>query len=243
MFKARLIAAILGVFSTASVSAALVTFEYTGVVTASGGIFLPEAPIGSRLDGTFAFDDGLTDSDLSPDVDEFRSETPAANQALASSFAATINAGTLSLSESVDGDPAFFHARVAIVDVSARDAFRYEIERQVTSDDRFTIFLDDNDGTPDAIATGSGNLTNDIADLILHLETIDISAFQGNFASWATSDPSGVVAGFVDFRINSITRQAQDPTPQVPSPAPLGLVALGMFGLGFASLRRRRHAK
>src|SRR5262245_51876195 len=91
-----------------SAMAAMVTYNYTGTGTAATGIFAGQ---GTSVTGTFSFDDRLVDAEpFNATIDAFVSSSPPANLPLAPALSATLNLGSVSLSQ---GAPLGVEADVA----------------------------------------------------------------------------------------------------------------------------------
>jgi len=250
-YVAVLSSMLLMAISASNAMAAIITYDFQGILgPVRTGIFADSntglSATGDAISGSFSFDDGLKDSNASNGLDAYRSDS--ANAALAGSFSASITVGSVTRSHSLPAAGVSPAAQLQVVDLSNQDRVLFSLGGLANNDPMLYLQAVDNaannPGDPDGVATGSNNLAagnNTIADagILDILDSLDLSSFNTLFySSW--TQPNSVegtgTTGFskVQFQWTGISRAAAD----VPGPATLALLGIGLLGLGFS--RRKR---
>jgi len=253
-YVAALSSMLLMAISASNAMAAIITYDFQGILgPVRTGIFADSntglSATGDAISGSFSFDDGLKDSNASNGLDAYRSDFPNdPNDLLAGSFSASITVGSVTRSHSLPAAGVSPAAQLQVVDLSNQDRVLFSLGGLANNDPMLYLQAVDNKinnpGDPDGVATGSNNLTagyNTIAaaGILDILDSLDLSSFDTLFySSW--TQPNSVegtgTTGFstVQFQWTGISRAAAD----VPGPATLALLGIGLLGLGFS--RRKR---
>ena len=213
MYANRIIAGILFGLVTWAADADPITFNFTGTVTVGDGIYASTA--GMPVTGSYTFDtDLLVTSPSDAFFNQFRNNSPAANQALTNVFDMTVTVGAITRSSSDNvSTPSIFSHRVYWGDDSTIDQFQFQSIRRASTDDEALLFLFDLDPSPpNAVSVGSGSLTTDMP-----LTTApNVSLFSNQFNSYIYYDSqTGQWVGQVMFTIETITAAVIPPAEVV----------------------------
>lgn len=220
----QLICFVLLSVAASKVTAAVVTFGYSGEVTASS---LTYAGLnGAPVSGTISFDDSLVDSPFSTGItrsDTFTTQT-AANEPFRGSFQATMQVGAFDFSTQLDASSSGY----AFVQTTSDtvDSVRYSIVPQVGSGREY--FNMQQSGV-DMLNPGSGGLSGTTAEAIAFysLAGRDFGTLSFNVGQWNGWDGTRFL-GYVYFEVTSFSA--------VPIPATLPLLLSGL--LGFLAWRK-----
>jgi hypothetical protein len=241
--------------SAPSAMATVITYDFQGILgPIRTGIFADTetglSATGDAISGSFSFDDGLKDSNASNGLDAYRSDFPNdPNDALAGGFSASITVGSVTRNHTVAAGGVSPAAQLQVVDLANQDRVLFSLGGLANNDPMLYLQAVDNaaanPGDPDGVAAGSNNLMagyNTIADagILDILDNLDLSLFDTPFYSTWTQ-PNSVegtgATGFskVQFQWTGISRATAD----VPAPATLALLGVGLFGLGFSRRKQR----
>ncbi|MCP5068887.1 MAG: PEP-CTERM sorting domain-containing protein [bacterium] len=209
------------VFSSQTANAAPITFNFTGTVTSTSGIWVGQ---GTAVTGFYTYDTALMDSGSTNDFDQF-SAGVAGNELYSWEFSVSLGAVTRTTASNQNAAGTYHHGLV-IFDRASEDRYLIQSAVVVASDDFAAISLRDTVGTPpDAIAVGTGNLTGVAPTTAPNLSLFDTIAA----GTYEERDITGTRVGTVDFNVTSITLAVPEPTTAL-------LFATGLAGL---AMRRR----
>jgi len=234
----RLAIALAFALSAHAASATVVTYTYQGTVTSATGIFAGQ---GTSVTGTFSFDTGLTDSEPATTHDAFDNNSPVGNQALTSTYSATVHLGAVSLSATASPHPTLAVGRLDLFNnfpasTNLADEVFYELGNPFTTDPLFELDaqqLTPSPTIPNAVPNGVLNGTTSGA--ISLLDTLDLTKFSVTSGLWLQKDSNGQTIGSLGFTWTSVA--------PVPLPAALPLLISGLLGfVGVGARARRKHA-
>ncbi|MCP5065636.1 MAG: PEP-CTERM sorting domain-containing protein [bacterium] len=213
-------------FGSQTANAAPITFNFTGTVTSTTGIWVGQ---GTAVTGFYTYDTALIDAvDYSDESDVFGSGV-AGNESFFWEISVSLGAVTRTTASNQNAAGTYHHG-LFHHDKPTEDTFLLQTAFVVTGDDFAYISLGDKVGTPpDAVAVGTGNLTGvapTTAPNLLLFDTTTLGRYDEK------DNITDLSVGKVNFDVTSITLAVPEPTTAL-------LFATGLAGL--ATRRRRLH--
>jgi hypothetical protein len=203
-----------------------ITFNFTGIVDASTGIWAGSQ--GLAVSGFYTYDTLLVDFLVgNTQQDLFRAIDPA-NQAFLWEISVTVG-GVTRTTASNQNAAGTQHHFLEVLDHASEDRFQFETVRHIGSDDFARFRMQDlSPDPPDGIAVGSGSLTDTAPTTAPDVALFDTVVGLSLYLSY---DAAGESEGNLQFTLTSIV-PVPEPVPLSGSAALLLSGLLGAVGLG-----------